>query len=160
MNFALLGADAEMVRLAEAIAASPRHRVVALCAAGVWEPRLRELFPHAQCEDTADYLWHHPVVEGVLVNAAPFDAARDEVLRKLVQAGQFLILTHPATNHLMALELEMIRADSAAHLDSYLPELLEFPAQFDLLAGKSHRQPESATAAAGDDRGVRRAVRP
>ncbi|MDA0659881.1 MAG: hypothetical protein O2931_17385 [Planctomycetota bacterium] len=128
MNFALLGADKELFRLAEVIAASSSHRIVALCDTGEWEPRLRRLFPTAQLESGVDGLLHHPQADAVIVNCAPFAADRDDALRKFAQAGQCLILTFPATTHLMALELEMIRADSGAQMITFLPDLEQFPA--------------------------------
>ena len=63
--------------------------------------------------------------EAVLVGRRTAGGDRDEGLRKLVQAGRRLLLSHPATESmLLAFELDMIRADTAAILLPCLPDRL------------------------------------
>ncbi|MBX3413637.1 MAG: hypothetical protein KF708_13180 [Pirellulales bacterium] len=118
MKFALLGADAPTLALAQAIARHEVHSLVWMAETGNAARTLHELAPAAKLTDDWESLLSGEVADVVLV-ARPDPARAEEEdrradqLRKLVQNSIPLALSHPAQQSMIACyELEMIRHDT------------------------------------------------
>src|SRR5687768_9789018 len=122
MKFALLGADADSIVLARAAAAGP-HRLVWGCELSGFEREFRQLAPGALIAETWEDLLSGEVAEALIVARAADDDLRADQLRKLVQAGVPMILSHPIhSSMLVCYELDMIRRESNCPMLPYLPD--------------------------------------
>jgi myo-inositol 2-dehydrogenase/D-chiro-inositol 1-dehydrogenase len=126
LQIGLLGCDRRVVDLlAEAVARG--GRVVFAC--DVAERNVRMLVDRGLCPPDVPVSgsWE-PLVDAtqcdcVLVAADGWTDARGEGVRKLVQAGRRLVVSHPSTlSMLWAYEIDMIRADSGA---TVVPDLAD-----------------------------------
>lgn len=122
MRLALLGSDEEALALAQAIVASPLHQLVV-----AYEPRpehqdtLATSLRQGGIREDWESLLHSTEVDGVIVARPEQQAARDEQLRKLVQAAMPLLILHPACEAIVGLELDMIRRDTGCVLVPFSP---------------------------------------
>lgn len=119
MRFAILGADADAVEWAHSILAQRQHRVDWLCEVDgtwhtPWSETLRAAAPAAQLLSQWESLLDPRLVDAVLVATGQDEERRAEQLRKLVQAGVPLMVSHPVLSSMLVYyELEMIRGDLA-----------------------------------------------
>ena len=123
MNLGLLGFDDSIATI---VAAGHRSgdRVVMACDLPATAPLLTQggvpprAVPWESLLDTEG-------CDAVLVGADGWNETRAEAVRKLVQAGRTLVLSHPLEmSMLWAYELDMIRRDSGAILIPVLPDRL------------------------------------
>jgi predicted dehydrogenase len=122
MKLALLGADPAMLSVARLAAEQGDHQLVAAFEAGPAAEYLRQLWPQVQLRDDWEYLLSPVAVEAVLVGRAADEETRADQLRKLVQAGVPLLVSHPIFESMLVYyELDMIRRESGARLVPYLP---------------------------------------
>jgi myo-inositol 2-dehydrogenase/D-chiro-inositol 1-dehydrogenase len=122
MKLALLGVDAAMLSVVRAAAEQGEHTLVAAIEAGTAGDFLRQLWPHVQLRDDWEFLLAPGSVDAVLVARAVDEESRVEQLRKLVQAGLPLLVSHPACESmLLYYELDMIRRESGCRLMPCLP---------------------------------------
>lgn len=111
MKLAILGGDDDVLRLVRYLAEEDAHQVVAVCASKAWRERLTPSVHGAVWNDDWESLIASNEVDAVVIGRdhEPFDGG--ECLRKLVQASVPLLVTHPVGDPLLALELDMIRAE-------------------------------------------------
>ena len=122
MKFALLGIDADVRELADYIARSPAHELTWACDVAGFESQLRALVPQIQLSTTWESLLAGDAINAVIVAPGRNADERADQLRKLVQAGMPLLLTHPIDDSmLICYELDMIRRDSGCVMIPYLP---------------------------------------
>ena len=122
MKFALLGADLPALTLARAVAESHEHELVWAGELGEAGPLFRALAPQAVQSDAWESLLAAAEVDAVIVARAEDDDQRADQLRKLVQEGIPLLVSHPIHGSmLVCYELDMIRRESGGVLLPYLP---------------------------------------
>ncbi len=115
MRFALLGADSNTLALARWIATSAEHQIVAIAEVGAAAGVLRGLAPDAQELFEWETLLAHAVSDAVIVAAAESESqdGRVEQLRKLIQSGLPLVVSHPVCSSMLDChELDMIRRET------------------------------------------------
>jgi len=118
MKFALLGADADLMSLARAIARHDEHSLVWIAGAGASARALHEMAPTATVTDDWESLLSNEVADVVLVARPDPTSSEDEdrradQLRKLVQGAVPIVVSHPAQQSMIVCyELEMIRHDT------------------------------------------------
>lgn len=125
MKLAILGADPTTVELARAAVASGLHTVDWVCEIEPDSPSASELRSVARMARPADQ-WESfldlTLIDAVIVGRASDEDRRIEQLRKLIQVGMPVIVSHPvADSMLIYYELDMIRRESGAIVLPYLP---------------------------------------
>src|SRR5688572_27695584 len=95
MKLALLGADPAMLSVARAAAEGGKHSLVWAVEASAATGYLRGLWPQIELREDWESLLSPGAVDGVLVARAKDEDLRAEQLRKLVQAGVPLLVSHP-----------------------------------------------------------------
>jgi len=122
MRFALLGFDPLILPLAEAIARSPRHELVATCDLGPQAERVQAIAPGARHANHWEALLDGSDVDAVVVAGDGSSEVRADQLRKFLQVDMPLIVSHPQpVQSLVCYELEMIREEHHGVLLPYLP---------------------------------------
>ncbi len=122
MKLALLGVDPPMLSVARA-ARQRGHSLVTAVEAGAAADFLRELWPQAQLVDDWESLLAPGAVDAVLVAKSSSEEPRADQLRKLIQEGLPLLISHPlAASMLVYYELEMIRRETGCRILPYLPD--------------------------------------
>lgn len=122
MKFALLGADADALKLAAAAAHSPKHELVSAHDVGSAAAAIREFAPRAAIVEHWEELLSGAACEAVIVGRGADDDARADQLRKLVQAGVPLVISHPIHESMLVYyELDMIRQESHCPMLPYTP---------------------------------------
>ena len=122
MNLALLGSDAPSRELVRAAAASGEHRLVWGCELGDFEAEFRRLAPAAGISQHWESLLSGELADGLIVARGSDDDQRADQLRKLVQAGLPMLVSHPVhSSMLVYYELDMIRRESRCVVLPYLP---------------------------------------
>ncbi|HEY4312412.1 MAG TPA: hypothetical protein VGN12_23390 [Pirellulales bacterium] len=122
MKFALLGFDADSLELAHGIARHPAHQLTSGCEVNGAESELRTIAPHLQIVEFWEALLASDTAEAVIVSYGANSDERADQLRKLVQAGVPLILTHPVDDSmLICYELDMIRRETGCVMLPYIP---------------------------------------
>ena len=116
MRIATLGNDDQILEMADWIAHSDRHQLVACFDLTPNSAALLRFAPQAETPPGWEILMAGSLADVVLVAGRGRGEAdrqrRLEQLRRLVQAAVPLVLVHPACELIEALELEMIRRDS------------------------------------------------
>ncbi|HXT57687.1 MAG TPA: hypothetical protein VN699_03590, partial [Pirellulales bacterium] len=113
MKFALLGADLQALQLAAAVAASHEHELVSAHDVGQAAAAVREIAPLAPIVEHWEGLLGGSQAEAVIVGRGADDDIRADQLRKLVQAGLPLVISHPVHESMLVYyELDMIRQES------------------------------------------------
>lgn len=122
MKLALLGVDPAMLSLASAAAGTGGHELVAGVEVGTAADHLRQHWPRLQLRDDWEFLLSPGAVDGVLVARAINEEQRAEQLRKLIQEGVPLLVSHPIFESMLVYyELDMIRRESGCRILPYLP---------------------------------------
>jgi predicted dehydrogenase len=122
MKFALLGIDADALELAQAVVASSEHVLSSACEVEGAEDQLRAIAPRVQIVEFWESLLSSDTADAVIVSRSADSDLRAEQLRKLVQAGVPLILTHPVDDSmLICYELDMIRRETNCVMLPYIP---------------------------------------
>ncbi|MBL9124498.1 MAG: hypothetical protein JNG90_12760 [Planctomycetaceae bacterium] len=122
MKFALLGADPEALELARGVAADHRHQLVWASDWGPFRRDVERFAPTARFEHAWESLLVSDDIDAVIVaSSADVDAAADR-LRKLVQSGKPLLVSHPVhPSMLIGYELDMIRQETRSPILPYAP---------------------------------------
>jgi myo-inositol 2-dehydrogenase/D-chiro-inositol 1-dehydrogenase len=121
MRFALLGTDPDAISLGCAVARDPRHSLVWIDA-GVPSSDLVDVASAARRDGAWETLLTGSVADAVIVGRGPDGEVRADQLRKLVQAGIPLLVTHPVIDSMLVYyELEMIREESGCRILPFLP---------------------------------------
>lgn len=124
MKFALLGADADALSLAAAAARSERHELVSAHDVGEAAVAVRSAAPGAAIVEHWEGLLGGSPAEAVIVGRSAEDDVRADQLRKLVQEGVPLIISHPVHDSMLVYyELDMIRQESGCLMLPYTPAL-------------------------------------
>lgn len=124
MKFALLGADADALSLAAAAAHSGPHELISAHDVGDAAAAVRSMAPAATIDEHWEELLGGSAAEAVIVGRAVDDDLRADQLRKLVQAGVPLIISHPVHDSMLVYyELDMIRQESGCLMLPYTPAL-------------------------------------
>jgi myo-inositol 2-dehydrogenase/D-chiro-inositol 1-dehydrogenase len=124
MRFALLGADADALQLAGAAARSHEHELVSAHDVGQTAAAVRAVAPLASIVEHWEGLLGGSQAEAVIVGRGADDDARADQLRKLVQAGVPLVISHPVHDSMLVYyELDMIRQESGCLMLPYTPAL-------------------------------------
>ena len=124
MKFALLGADADALNLAAAAARGPKHELVSAHDVGPAAAAIRGFAPGAAIVEHWEGLLSGAPCEAVIVGRGADDDARADQLRKLVQAGVPLVISHPIHESMLVYyELDMIRQESHCPMLPYAPSL-------------------------------------
>jgi predicted dehydrogenase len=122
MKFALLGVDADVLALAQGVVASQEHVLTSVCEVEGAEEQLRAIAPRLKFVEFWESLLASDMADAVIVGRGPNADLRAEQLRKLVQAGVPLILTHPVDDSmLICYELDMIRRETGCIMLPYIP---------------------------------------
>lgn len=122
MNFALLGADPESLALARAVAASPRHRLVWAGDLGDARGEIERLAAGVYAGDAWETLLIDDSVDAVIVAGSGDEDEAADRLRKLVQSGRPLLVSHPVhPSMLICYELDMIRQETNSAILPYAP---------------------------------------
>jgi len=128
MRFAVLGVDSQVLEIARAIVRSPEHQLAWLAESGetggasLLAGDLSRLAPHARLAETWEMLLDDNLVDAVVVAAGDEDL-RAEQLRKFVQIGIPLLVSHPVVDSMLVyFEIDMIRRETASILVPYLPD--------------------------------------
>jgi myo-inositol 2-dehydrogenase/D-chiro-inositol 1-dehydrogenase len=127
MKLAILGVDDCTLALARAIVASGEHDLAWVCELDIagredLAADLRAVAHAARIASSWEMLLDTALVDGVLVASSPQEDLRSEQLRKLVQSGMPLLVSHPAVESmLLYYELDMIRRDTSCIVMPYLP---------------------------------------
>jgi myo-inositol 2-dehydrogenase/D-chiro-inositol 1-dehydrogenase len=124
MKFALLGADPDALKLAAAAARSREHVLVSVHDAGGAAAAIRALAPRASIDEHWEALLAGSPCDAVIVGRGADDDVRADQLRKLVQAGVPLVISHPVHDSMLVYyELDMIRQESRCRMLPYTPAL-------------------------------------
>ena len=122
MKFALLGADAESLELARAVAANHQYRLVWAGELGDARREVERFAPTARLDDSWESLIAGDQVDAVIVAASGDDDQAADRFRKLVQSGKPLIVTHHLhPSMLICYELDMIRQETRSPILPYAP---------------------------------------
>jgi predicted dehydrogenase len=119
MKLALVGWCRDTRALLRAAAAAPDVQVVAAFDAEPPPEELSQLFPRPEIGGDWESLLAGGNVDAVIVAARTREGQRDEVLRRLAQAGVPTLVVHPACEPILAYELDMICRDSGCPLLPY-----------------------------------------
>lgn len=112
LKLALLGADLPSLALARAVIDGNGHQILWAGELGSAGPLFRGLAPTARQSDDWESLLAAPDIDAVLVARAENDDVRADQLRKLVQEGVPLLVSHPVhSSMLIYYELDMIRRE-------------------------------------------------
>lgn len=123
MKFALLGADDDALKLAAAAARSHEHELVSAHDVGDAAAAIREFAPLATIDEHWEGLLSGAQNEAVIVGRGDDDVRADQ-LRKLVQEGVPLVISHPIDDSMLVYyELDMIRQESHCLMLPYTPAL-------------------------------------
>lgn len=123
MKFALLGADDDTLKLAAAAARSREHELVSAHDVGEAAAAIRQFAPRATIDEHWEGLLSGARNEAVIVGRGADDVRADQ-LRKLVQAGVPLVVSHPIHDSMLVYyELDMIRQESHCLMLPYTPAL-------------------------------------
>ena len=133
LRFALLGYDPAAHALAQASVEGEGFALVAIHHEEP-QPEYSSALAGVRRDDHWEWLLHDDQIDAVIVGQQGIDH-RDDVLRKLIQAGKNLLLTFPPCEALFALELEMIRRDGGGTIFTYHPAEVH-PAAVQLLAAE------------------------
>lgn len=123
IRLAFLGADGSFLEMFEATRANPRFGLAGLCE--VDPAMLAALDSTTGAPAVADWeaLLDSTHFDAVFVARGEDEDRRAEQLRKLIQAGIPLVLSHPALDSmLLYYELEMIRGEVGGIVLCYLPD--------------------------------------
>jgi myo-inositol 2-dehydrogenase/D-chiro-inositol 1-dehydrogenase len=127
MKLALLGADEATLEIARC-AIQSNHELVLLAehnfAGAPTESvgRLREALPGRLLEMPWESLLYDRKVDAVIVGRGADQELRAEELRKLVQAGVPLVVSHPVVDSMLVYyELDMIRRESGCQIAAIMP---------------------------------------
>lgn len=125
MRFAIIGSDASVLQLVQAVVDDPRHECIAAFDIGKQQTELERLTGLPTQLDSWEGLLSGSVADAVIVSSRTNDRAaferRVDQLRKLVQLPLPMILVHPASEAIIAFELEMIRRDTGCIMLPYHP---------------------------------------
>jgi predicted dehydrogenase len=122
----LLGADSDTAQLLHAIQHSRQFQLVGFCELdaalpGTSDPVPRSALGGARPFDAWETLLDEQIVDAVIVARSSDDDRRAEQLRKLIQVGMPLLVSHPvADSMLVYYELDMIRRETGCLLLPYL----------------------------------------
>lgn len=123
MKLALLGADPAMLSVASAAAEDGGHQMVAGCQVGAAADYLHEFWPRLPIRDDWEFLLSPGAVDGILVARSADEEQRAEQMRKLIQEGIPLLVSHPLFESMLVYyELDMIRRESGCRILPYLPD--------------------------------------
>lgn len=128
MKLAILGIDAATLALAEAIQAGGRHELAWTCEWDSAAPpdfvaRVRRLGVGSRPVEHWEALLDQTLVDAVIVSRGANQDERTEQLRKLVQAGMPVLVSHPAFDSMLVYyELDMIRRETGSPVLAYLSE--------------------------------------
>lgn len=123
MKFALLGVDDQALSIMRAVLESPADELIWAGELGESRDEIARLSPAARLDEPWENLLADSAADVVIVAASDGDeeAAADR-LRRLVQAGKALLVSHPVhPSMLIGYELDMIRPDSGASILAYAP---------------------------------------
>ena len=125
LRIALLGADSSTPALARAVV--DRYQLAGICEFDGADPEtigaLAPLVSRARKFADWEALLDQQVVDAVIVARGPDEDRRAEQLRKLVQAGVPLLVSHPVVDSMLIYyELDMIRRDTACVVVPNLPD--------------------------------------
>ena len=140
MKLAILGADAATIELARAALASHAHTLDWVCEIerhsdterhgdfaghGDSDARLRSLAHSARLAEHWESLLDQKLIDAVIVGRAPDEDRRAEQLRKFVQVGMPILVSHPVVDSMLIYyELDMIRRETRSIVLPYLPDRL------------------------------------
>ena len=130
MQFALLSADEDTVKLAKALAAAGDYRLIAAYGCEEFSAQLAEIGIPESAQfalEEWERLQHEPDCDAAIVGRAAHEDQRAEHLRNLVQAGLPLIVIHPVCDMLLSFELQMIQRDSAVRSSRGFPVYITNP---------------------------------
>jgi predicted dehydrogenase len=120
MRLALLGVDDEMLAVAAA-AIRAEHKIILVDVTASRAKEAAALAPSARLIDDADAMLDNQSVDAVLVSADQ-PAARIDQLRRLIQVGMPVFVSHPISLSMLdCYELDMIRAETSSVVFAYLP---------------------------------------
>jgi myo-inositol 2-dehydrogenase/D-chiro-inositol 1-dehydrogenase len=123
MRFALLGADARSLDLADAVVSSDHALVAAYDVGPSWIVELEKIAPAVRIGQSWESLLQGDAVDALIVAPGDSDQRADQ-LRILVQAGVPMIVVHPVHESMLVhYELDMNRQESECVLLPYVPEL-------------------------------------
>ena len=127
MKFALLGIDDATLALARAVAADPRHTLVGSCeidAANDSAARATLLASNLAGRTITAWesLLDEHIAEAILIARDRDADRRGDQLRRLVQAGSTLVVSHPLCDSMICYEVDMARQESHSPLMAYLPD--------------------------------------
>jgi predicted dehydrogenase len=123
IRLAFLGADGSFLEMFEATRANPRFELAGICE--VDPAMLAALDSTTGARSVADWeaLLDSTIFDAVFVAHCDDEDRRAEQLRKLIQAGIPLLLSHPVLDSmLLYYELEMIRSEVGGIVLCYLPD--------------------------------------
>ncbi|HEV7225935.1 MAG TPA: hypothetical protein VGN42_24730, partial [Pirellulales bacterium] len=124
MKFALLGADLQALQLAAAVAGSHEHELISAHDVGQAAAAVRAIAPLAPIVEHWEELLGGSQAEAVIVGRGADDDVRADQLRKLVQAGVPLVISHPVHDSMLVYyELDMIRQESKCLMLPYTASL-------------------------------------
>ncbi len=121
MRFALIGCNADSLRIVRAIAASEQHAIFGIHNADEYREQLSPLTPSASWSEHWEGLLVSEQVDTVVVSPHPDAIVFEDQCRKLVQAGVPIIVSHPIGDSLFAYELEMMREEAGGTILAYSP---------------------------------------
>ena len=140
MKFALLGDDPQALALARAAAYGP-HQLAWIGEAAGAADLLRTIAPRATRDTPWESLLDNRTADVVIVGRSADEDRRADQLRKLVQVGVPLLVTHPGSSSmLVCYELEMIRCETGCIMRHYSHGRLHpaITVLADLVAGRSN----------------------
>ena len=121
MKFALLGDDPQAVALVRAAVAGG-HELVWIGEVRTSADVLQTIAPHAERSDLWESLLDHRTADVVIVGQSDDEDRLADQLRKLVQAGVPLLVSHPVcASMLVYYELDMIRRETSCIMRYYWP---------------------------------------
>jgi myo-inositol 2-dehydrogenase/D-chiro-inositol 1-dehydrogenase len=122
MKFALLGADPETLVIARAVAVNSAHQLVWASELNAARLQIEQFAPAARFDEPWETLLADSECDVVIVAGSRDDEPAADRLRKLVQAGKTLLVSHPVhPSMLVCYELDMIRQDTGAVILAYSP---------------------------------------
>jgi predicted dehydrogenase len=121
MQLALLGVDDLMLAVAAAAMRSQEDQIVMIDALARRAAEAAAIWPQARLTDDWNAMLDSQNVDAVLV-AADEQATRVDQLRRLIQLGMPVLVSHPVSLSMLdCFELEMIREETKCVVLAYLP---------------------------------------
>lgn len=129
MDFALLGADEHLLKLATAAVAAG-HTISSFAEPGEYAAAIQQISPTAELENDWINLLSSAASDAVIVAPVPItsdaksaNTLRCEQLRRLAQEGRSMLTIFPVVDDLLFYyELGMIAKDAGGVLQSYVPD--------------------------------------